>query len=110
MIRNSMRIEPEHVHPDHRFAPRHIRPVHLSGGFFTLGFALAVLAGSALFAGASGALNVAEPASASTPGGAVVERAQPVDHLKAEGARSVVISEAPTDSPNNARNAAKPLQ
>jgi hypothetical protein len=110
MIRNSMSIESEHVHPDHRFAPRHIRPVHLSGGFFTLGFALAVLAASALFAGAKGALNVAEPASASTAREAVVERAKPVDHPEAEGARSVVISEAPADSSNDARNAARPLQ
>lgn len=110
MNRNSMRVEPAQVHPDHRFAPRHIRPFRLSRGFFTLGFALAVMAGSALFTGAISRINVTESASASTPSGMVVESTQPVDHVKAEGARKFLISAAHADSPNSARSAAKPLQ
>lgn len=110
MNRNSMRIEPAQVHPDHRFAPRHIRTVHPSRGFFTLGFALAVLAGSALFTGATGALHVTESVTAHAPSGAVAERTQPVDHVKAEDTRNVVLSEAPARSPDSADSAAKPLQ
>jgi hypothetical protein len=110
MNRHSMRIEPAQVHPDHRFAQRHIGTVHLSRGFFTLGFALAVLAGSALFTGATGALQATEAVTADAPSGAVAERTQPVDQVNAEDVRNVVLSEAPVHSRNSADSAAKPLQ
>jgi len=110
MQRNLMRIEPAQVHPDQRFAPRHVRTASRSAGFFTIGFAIAVLAASALFAGAAGSLDVAESASAQTPSGTAVERTQSVDHEKTDGARNVVISEAPARSPKDARGATEPLQ
>ena len=58
----------------------------------------------------AGALKVTESASAPAPSVADVERMQPVEHAMANGARNVVVSEAPARSPSDAHSAAKPLQ
>lgn len=104
MQRNPVHIEPVQARLDQRhLAPRRICTVSLSMGFFTLGFAIVVLAASSLLAGAAGALNVSDAALAPTPSTAVVQSTQPVDQVKAEGARTVVIGEARVRSPDDAR-------
>lgn len=111
MQRNLVRIEPAQVHFDQCFAPRHIGTASMSKGFFTLGFAVVILAASSLFVGSSEALSGSDSASAPTPSKAVVEGTAAVDQGKSEKARNaVVISEAPAGSPDNASGPAKPLQ
>jgi hypothetical protein len=111
MQRNSVHIEPAQFRRDQRRpAPRHTCTVPPSKGFFTLGFALVVLAASALAASAGGALAVSDVALAPTPVAAVAQSTQAVDEMKAEGVRAVVIGDAPAPSPNDARGGAKPQQ
>lgn len=109
MQRNFIGIEAGRFHHDHCLAARHVRVTCRSAGFFTIGFALAVLAGGSLFAVSTGALKATESTSAPAPSAADAERTQPIDHAKADGTRSVVISEAPARSPSDAHSAAKPL-
>jgi hypothetical protein len=106
MQRNVLRSAPEQAVADRRPSRRRIRAPVRSAGFFTIGFAIAVLAAGSLFAGATGTLGVTESASATAPGGAVVERTQPVDPTRAADASEVVISKAPSDWPNDARSGA----
>jgi hypothetical protein len=87
---------------DDRFARRRIRTASRSAGFFTLGFAIAVLAAGSLFAGAMGERDVADSASAATPTEVAGERRQPAGSGKTEGASNVVISEASSASPKRA--------
>lgn len=110
MQRNFIGIGPGRVQHNHRLAARHIGAASRSAGFFTIGFALAVLAGGSLFAGFIGAFKATESTSAAAPSMADAERVQPVDHDKADGAMSVVVSEAPARSPIDAQSAAKPPQ
>ena len=88
--------------PGQRLAARNIRNAAPSAGFFTIGFAIAVLAASALAVG--GAQAVKEVASASPPasGMADVEGMQPVDGAKAENASNVIVSQAPATTPSSA--------
>jgi hypothetical protein len=79
------------------------QPHRLSGcGFFTLGFAVAILAVGSLFAGAAGTLDVAEGASAPTPSQVAGERTQPAASVTTDGEGNVVVSRAPSDSPKQA--------
>lgn len=110
MQRNFIGIEAGLVDPDHCLAARHVRATGRSAGFFTIGLALAVLAGGSLFALSTGALKATESTSAPAPSAADAERTQPVDHTKADGTRSVVVSEAPARSPSGSRSAANPQQ
>jgi len=110
MQRSSIGIETGRVRHDHRHAARHIRAASRSAGFFTIGIALAVLAGGALFAGSTGALKVTESASAPAPSVADAEHMQPDDHAMADGARSGAVGEAPARSQSAAQSAAKPAQ
>jgi hypothetical protein len=111
MQRNSVHIEPVQVGLDQRsLVPRNTCAVAPSRGFFTLGFAVVVLAAGALVAGAGGALNVSEGALAPAPGAAVVQSGQPVDKVDADGARTVLIGEALARSPDDASDPATPQQ
>jgi hypothetical protein len=95
--------------PNQRLTARHNRNVAPSTGFFTLAFALAVLAVSALTV--EGVEVVSEIASAPPPTAstASVERTQPADGAKAEGASNVVVSQAHATAPNSAPSTGKPL-
>lgn len=110
MQRNFIGIEARRVHHDHRLAARHVRATGRSAGFFTIGFALAVLAAGSLFAASTGALKATDSTSAPAPSAADAEGTQPVDKAKAEDTRSVVVSEAPARSRSDARGAATPQQ
>ena len=103
MQANVPRIEATHLPPEHHLSPRRTRTTAPSAGFFTLGFAVAVLAGGLLFAGAMGELPVAKSVSAPTRSKLAGEPAQPAGNVKTESARSVVIGEAPSESLNQAR-------
>jgi len=100
---NVPRIEATHLPPEHHLSPRRTRTTAPSAGFFTLGFAIAVLAAGLLFAGAMGELPVAKSVSAPTRSDLDGSQAQPAGNVKTEDASSVVISEAPSKSPTQAR-------
>jgi hypothetical protein len=110
MQRNFIGIEAGLVHRAHRLAARHVRATVRSAGFFTIGFAIAVLAAGSLFAASTGALKATDSTSAPAPSAADAERTQSVDHAQADGTRSVVVSEAPARLRSDARSAAKPQQ
>lgn len=110
MQRNFIGIEPGRVHHDHRLAARHVRATGRSAGFFTIGFALAVLAAGSLFAASTGALKATDSKSAPAPSAADAEGTQPVANAKVEGTRGIVVSEAPARSRSDARGAATPQQ
>jgi hypothetical protein len=110
MQRNFIGIEAGPVHHDHCPAARHDRANCRSAGFFTIGFALAVLAGGSLFAFSTGALKATDSTSAPAPSAADAEGTQPADNATAEGTRRVVVSEAPARSRSDARGAATPQQ
>ena len=110
MQRSFIGTEAGRVHHHHRLAARPVRAASRSAGFFTIGIALAVLAGGALFAGSTGALNVTESASAPAPSVADAGRVPPGDRAGADGARNVVVSEAPARSSSAPGGAAGPLQ
>jgi len=101
---NTLRIEAPQTPNGHRFARRRSRTAPLGAGFFTLGFAVAVLAVASLFAGAVGTVEVSESASATAPAPAQVagERTQPAAGATTEGEGNVVVSRAPSDSPKQA--------
>ena len=110
MQRNSMGAALAHAQPDQSPAKHHVRTALHSAGFFTLPIALAVLAASALLAGAGGAFEGAESASAATTSQPATADAQPIDEAKASGAKDVVASEAPAHASNSARGAGNPVQ
>jgi hypothetical protein len=100
MQRNLLGVEAFHRPLEHPLSRRRTRTAYPSAGFFTLGIGIAVLAAGLLFAGAMGQLDVAKSASAPTQSELAGERAQPAGRVKTEDAGNVVISEAPTESPN----------
>lgn len=99
---NTLRIEAPQTPSGHRFARRRSRTACRGAGFFTLGFAVAILAVGSLFAGAAGTLDVAEGASAPTPSQVAGERTQPAASVTTDGEGNVVVSRAPSDSPKQA--------
>lgn len=86
----------------HRFARRRSRSACRGAGFFTLGFAVAILAVGSLFAGAAGTLDVAESASAPTPSQVAGERTKAAASVTTDGEGNVVVSRAPSASPKQA--------
>ena len=99
---NTLRIEAPQTPTGHRFARRRGRTAPFGAGFFTLGFAVAVLAVGSLFAGAMGTRDVAESASAPAPAQVAGERTQPAAGVTPDGEGNVVVSRAPSDSPKQA--------
>lgn len=99
---NTLRIEVPQTPTGHRLARRRGRTAPLGAGFFTLGFAVAVLAVGSLFAGAMGTLDVAESASATTPNEVAGERTQQAAAVTKDGEGNVVVSRAPSASPKQA--------
>ena len=99
---NILRIEASQSPTGPRSARRRSRTAHRGAGFFTLGFAVAVLAVGSLLAGAMGGLDVAESASAPTPARVAGERTQPAAGATTDGEGNVVVSRAPSASPKQA--------
>lgn len=110
MQRNPRRTKAPQALPGRRFPRRLIRADTASAGFFTIGFAIAVLAVGALFTGAVGELDVTQTASAPTPAETVGEHARPAADVNTEDANRVVVSEATADSPKRALGEAATVQ
>jgi len=102
-----IRTEPRHAGTNARPPPRHVRAASPNGGFFSLGFVVAVLITGAL---GVGIVEGVAPESGSTPIAADVDRLQPVDRAKAEAAKTLAVSEAAANSTNDARSAGKVLR
>ena len=107
---NTLGIEAPRTPTGHRFARRRSRTASRGAGFFTLGFAVAVLAVGSLFAGAIGTLDVAESASAPAPSRVAGERTQPAAGATTKGEGNVVVSRAPSASPKQAAGDAASTQ
>ena len=107
---STLRTEASQTPPRPHVVGHCVRPVWQGAGFFTLGFAVAVLAVGSLLAGAMGTLDVAESASAPTPAHVAGERTQPAASAKTDGEGSVVVSRAPSASPKQAAGHAASTQ
>lgn len=111
MQRNPRCTKAPRALPGHRFPRRLIGADTASAGFFTLGFAIAVLAVGTLFAGAVGELDVTQTASAPTPAQVAGERTQPAaGEATTDGDGAVVVSRAPSASPKQAAGDAASTQ
>ncbi|MBK9245433.1 MAG: hypothetical protein IPM30_11450 [Burkholderiales bacterium] len=110
MKQTLLRIEPEQLQPAPCRHRQRSRATVRSDGFFTIGFAIVVLAAGSLFVAAADQLPVAETASVAAPGEVAAGREQPQDQPKADGAGRVVIGEAPAALANSARIDAAPVQ
>lgn len=110
MKQSLLRIESERRHPAPCRHRQRSRAAARSDGFFTIGFAIVVLAAGSLFVAATDQLPVAESASVAAPSEVAAGREQPQDQPKSDGAGNVVIGEAPAALANSARIDATPVR
>lgn len=102
MTRNALSIEaPQALTARHCSRPL-VRTPHADGGFFTIGFTVAVLAVASLFAGTVGVFDAAPSASAAKPAVVAGERAEPAAEANTDGVDTLAASDAPSASPSQA--------
>jgi len=107
---NVVRSEAPQIALEDRLPRRRIRSADRDAGFFTLGIALAVLAAGGLFAGVMQGLDGAKTASIPAPTEMAGQRRAPAAEVKPDGAGAILISEAPSGSPDQAQVDAAPLR
>lgn len=107
MQRKFVRTDPGNAVTNARPSPRHLRFGCPNKGFFTFGFAIAVLAASAL---GGGIIEAVAPASGSWRSTADVDPLLPIDHTKVESARAVTVGGAAAQVAHDSRSSGEVLR